>query len=348
MPNRPVLGILRYTGGTHPAGLRASGEIEKRGLREVKSPSRQEDLLKKIETLEQKLAEAKEEETLLEDLGKKVLNALTVHVALLDAEGTIIGTNLDWREYGEANAAEDPPDPIGMNYLAVCDTAEGEGSEEAPDVAKGIRSVISGEAEEYSIEYPCHSEDEKRWFFMRAVRLDGPGPLRLIVSHENITALKLAEERLQERERELEKKNRNLEEINTTLKVLLDRREADKKELEEQVLGNVKQRVLPYLERLRGTRLQPEAVEFARLIESNLQEIVSPFLQRLTSSYFALTPQEIQVAGLVKEGKMTKEIADVLNISMSAVDFHRKNIRKKLGLKSRKTNLRSYLLSLSE
>ncbi len=315
----------------------------------MKSSSQQEGLLKKVARLERKLAEAKDgEESLFENLGNTVLNALTVHVALLDAEGTIIGTNLEWREFGEANLAGDFPDTVGMNYLAVCDAAEGESSEEAPDVAKGIRNVISGEAQEYAIEYPCHSPEEKRWFYMRAVRLDGPGPLRVIVSHENITALKLAEERLQERERELDEKNKNLEEFNTALKVLLERREADKRELEERVLGNVKQRVLPYLDRLKGTRLELEAMEFARLIETNLQEIVSPFLQRLTSSYFDLTPHEIQVAGLVKEGKMTKEIADILNVSPSAVDFHRKNIRKKLGMKSKKANLRSYLLSLSE
>ena len=247
----------------------------------MKRSSRQEDLLKKVERLEQALAEAKEgEETLFENLGNTVLNALTVHVALLDAEGTIIGTNLEWREYGQANMVGDFPDTIGMNYLAVCDTAEGESSEEAPEVARGIRSVLSGEAQEYSIEYPCHSPEEKRWFFMRAVRLDGPGQLRVIVSHENITALKLAEDRLQERERELEEKNRNLEEINTALKVLLERREADKKEFEEQVLGNVKQRVLPYLDRLKGTRLQAEAAEYARILETNLEEIVSPFTAR--------------------------------------------------------------------
>ena len=315
----------------------------------MKSSSRQEDLLKKVDRLERKLMEAKEEEeTLLEDLGNTVLNALSAHVALLDGEGTIIGTNLEWREFGEANAIGSPPDTIGMSYLAVCDTAEGESSDEAKAVAQGIRSVISGEAEEYTVEYPCHSEEEKRWYFMRALRLDGPGPLRVIVSHENITALRVAEEKLEARERELAEKNRNLEEINTALKVLLERREEDRKEFEEQVLGNVKQRVLPNLERLKGTRLEPEAKEYVRTLETGLQEIVSPFLQRLTSSYFVLTPQEIQVAGLVKDGKMTKEIADFLNISASAVDFHRKNIRKKLGLKSRKANLRSYLLSLSE
>ncbi len=315
----------------------------------MKGSSRQDDLLQKVERLEKRLAEAKvEEETLLENLENTVLSALSVHVVLLDGEGTIIGNNFGWRQYGEANTPGEPMDTIGMNYLTVCDTAEGEHSEEAADAARGIRAVLSGEAQEYSLEYPCHSPTENRWFFMRAVRIDGPGPLRVMVSHENITALKLSQERLQERERELEEKNRNLEEINTALKVLLERRETDRKELEEQVLGNVKQRVLPYLDRLRGTRLEPRGMEFLQILETNLGEIVSPFLQRLSSSYFDLTPQEIQVAGLVKEGKMTKEIADILNVSTSAVDFHRKNIRKKLGLKSKKANLRSHLMSLSE
>jgi DNA-binding CsgD family transcriptional regulator len=309
----------------------------------------QKDLLEEIERLERRLAEAGEQKAaLLEGLGKTVLNALSIHVALLDADGTIIATNLEWNEYGRKNTSGSARDTIGMNYLAVCDAAEGEYSEEAGEVARGIRSVLSGEEQEYSIEYPCHSPTEKRWYFMRAVRLDGPGPLRVVVSHEDITALKRAEERLGERERELEGKTRDLGEINTALKVLLERREADRKEFEERVLGNVKQRVLPYLERLKGMRLQTEAAECVRVVESNLQEIVSPFLDRLTSSYYGLTPQEIQVAGLVKDGKMTKEIARFLNISASAVDFHRKNIRRKLGLKSKKANLRSTLLSLSE
>lgn len=315
----------------------------------MKSSSREKQLLKKVEGLERKLAEVTEEgESHIEYFGNTVLNALSVHVALLDADGTIIGTNLDWTEYGEANTPGDALETVGMNYLNVCDAAEGEGSEEAKAVARGIRSVISGEREEYTLEYPCHSPDEKRWFFMRAFRLDGPGPLRVVVSHENITALKVAEQKLEARERELAEKTRNLEEINTALKVLLERREEDRKEFEEQVLGNVKQRVLPNLERLKARSLDPEAEEYVRVLEAGLQEIVSPFVHRLTSSYYDLTPQEIQVAGLVKDGKTTKEIADFLNISTNAVDFHRKNIRKKLGLKSKKANLRSHLLSLSE
>ncbi|HRR21270.1 MAG TPA: hypothetical protein P5054_07255 [Desulfomonilia bacterium] len=40
-------------------------------------------------------------------------------------------------------------------------------------------------------------------------------------------------------------------------------------------------------------------------------------------------------------------MSDLLTISKRAVEFHRNNIRDKLGLKKEKANLRSYLLSLS-
>jgi len=158
---------------------------------------------------------------------------------------------------------------------------------------------------------------------------------------------KLAEQALIQKEEELRLKSLNLEEANTALKVLLKRGEQDKKELEDKVLSNIKELALPYLEKLKGGMLDEKQMTYLKLLESNLNDIISPFLQKLSSQYLNLTPTEIQVANLVREGKSTKEISSLLNISKRAVEFHRNNIRDKLGLKKAKANLRSYLLSLS-
>ena len=234
-----------------------------------------------------------------------------------------------------------------MNYLSVCDTAKGESSEKAQSVAEGIRSVINGELDEFLLDYPCHSPTEKRWFYMRVTRIPGSGPMRAVVSHENITALKLAEEALKIREQELERNTQHLEEANTALKVLLKQREEDKAELEGKVLKNINELISPYVAKLKNKNLKASEKALIDLIDSNLKDIVSPLLQRLVNAKIILTPQEIQVAALVKEGKSSKEIADILNVSETTVSFHRKNLRKKLGLDNTRKNLRAYLLSMS-
>ena len=148
------------------------------------------------------------------------------------------------------------------------------------------------------------------------------------------------------RKEQLKARAQSLEELNTALKVLLKQREEDKTELEENVLSNVKQLVLPYVEKLKKTRMGAEQMTYVSIMESNLNDIVSPFLRKLSSQYLNLTPKEIQIADLIKLGKTTKEIADLLNVSPGAIEFHRENIRGKLGLKNKKINLRSHLLSL--
>jgi DNA-binding CsgD family transcriptional regulator len=112
-------------------------------------------------------------------------------------------------------------------------------------------------------------------------------------------------------------------------------------------LLNVKELVLPYLKKLKKSRLDDRQKTSANILESNLNGIISPFLHTLSAKYSSLTPKEIRVAGLVREGQTTKEIAKLLISSTDTIDFHRKNIRKKLGLRNIKSNLRSYLLSLS-
>ena len=163
----------------------------------------------------------------------------------------------------------------------------------------------------------------------------------------DITKRKQAELSLIERGKELENKSHELEEVNAALKVLLKHREEDKKEFEERVIVNVKKLVFPYLEKLYNSRLNDRQKVYLNIAKSNLEDIVAPFLRQLPLKFSDLTPGEIQVAALVKDGKTTKEIADLLNSSTGAVNFHRNNIRKKLGLRNTKTNLRSFLLPLS-
>jgi PAS domain S-box-containing protein len=139
----------------------------------------------------------------------------------------------------------------------------------------------------------------------------------------------------------------NLAEANVALKVLLRHREEDRRELEEALLTNVENLITPYLEKLMNTRLSSDQMLFLEIIQSNLREITSPFLGALSHLFIRLTPMEIRVADLIRHGRTTKEIATILRTSERSILFHRQRIRGKLGVKSKKMNLRSYLSSLA-
>lgn len=155
-----------------------------------------------------------------------------------------------------------------------------------------------------------------------------------------------AERLLKKREKALKARADDLEEMNTALKLLWRKRGEDKTELEEKVLANMKQLVHPALEKLRVTKLDERQKAFIGIMESSLEEIASSFSQRLTSQYSNLSPTELQVANFVKHGKSTKEIAALLNLSTKTIESHREKIRQKLGIKNRRKNLRTHLLSL--
>jgi len=187
-----------------------------------------------------------------------------------------------------------------------------------------------------------------------------------VTAFRDITDLKIAEEALRRAHEELEDKVRertadlkkvneelkikslNLEELNTALKVLLHQREKDKNELEERVLSNVKSLLIPVIAKLKRAPLEPVYASYISLLESNMLQIVSPFSKSLSSIFHNLTCTEIEVANFIREGKTTKQIAAILNISTDTIDTHRHNIRRKLKLNRTKTNLRSYLSSISD
>jgi len=281
------------------------------------------------------------------ELAKAVINSLSAHIAILDQNGVILDTNRAWNDYSFKNGMPEDFDYRGINYLEVCDAATGADALDAHNIAKGIREVIQGHTQEFLFDYPCHSQDSKHWYYMRAIRMSDTKPVRAIISHEDITALKLVEEALRESREELQDQKQSLEEANIALKVLLKHRENDKLELEKNVLTNVKALVLPYVEKLKEVPLKPRNKTLVEIIENHLKDIISPLLQKFSNAKIILTPQEIKVVALIKDGKSSKEIADILTISETTVNFHRKNLRKKFGLKNRQMNLRSYLISMS-
>lgn len=275
---------------------------------------------------------------------REIIDSLSAHIAVLDRDGVIVLTNKAWQDFGTANGLQGAEDNLGQNYINI---SEAGGDETGTVVAQGIRKVISGDLKEFFINYPCHSPTEKRWYAMRVVRLQFISlEAQVIVSHEDITPVMLAQENLRKKEEELFQQKKMLEESNVALKVLLEHREKDRRSLEENVLANVRKLVMPYLEELNYRKLDERSLNLLNIVHQRLEEIAAPFLNRLTSLNRLLTPREIDVAALVREGRTSKEIADVLNVSVSAVDFHRKKIRKKLGLNKDRANLRSYLLSL--
>jgi PAS domain S-box-containing protein len=163
---------------------------------------------------------------------------------------------------------------------------------------------------------------------------------------EEIEERKRVEEVLKRREQALELKTQNLKDANVALKVLLESRDKDKAQLEDTVLFNIKGLVLPYLEKLMRTRLDERQTALTDILESNLNEAVSPFLHRLSSKYLGLTPMEIRVANLIKQGKSTKEIAELFGLSLRTIESHRESIREKIGIKNKKANLRTHLISM--
>jgi len=314
---------------------RAHGELEARvAARTAELVEANEHLKREIE--ERTLAEKALRES--EERFRKLFDFAPDTCFLSDLQGNFIDGN---------RAAQDltgytKEELIGKNFLTVGILPAEEIPRAGAALAKNMRGKPAGPDE-----FILNRKDGTRVSVEIStipVAIDGR-TLMLGIAHD-ITERKQAERALQEREKELEIKSGNLEEANAALKVLLKRRDEDKTEFEGKVLLNVKDLVQPYLEKLKASGLNERQKAYAQILEANLHEIISPFSRTLSSRQFNLSPTEIQVANLVKDGKTNKEIAESLNSSPRTVAFHRENIRKKLDLKKKRINLQAYLQSL--
>jgi PAS domain S-box-containing protein len=188
----------------------------------------------------------------------------------------------------------------------------------------------------------AYAEVEQRVVERTAELIESNKSLKL-----EIVNRKKAEKALRNRTLELKDQAIRLEEANAALKVLLKQREADKIELEEKVLLNVNQLIIPYLGKMKRRKMDAKQKAYVDILESNLNEIVSPFARSLSSKFLRLSYTELEVSNLVQQGKNTKEIAAIMNLAESTIDFHRNNIREKLGVKNKKIGLKTYLSSLA-
>jgi len=225
-----------------------------------------------------------------------------------------------------------------------------------------IQEHLDGKTERYRAEFRLRtSANGWQWILAKGqvVTKDENGrPIRFIGTHTDINDRKKAELVLQESHKWLEhevdlrtsetnRQRDSLQKVNDALTVLLDKRDLDKKNLKEQMVANLRVLVEPYIEKLKRSSLNEKQQVYLNILETNLNDLVSPFLRELSSKYLNFTPTEVQVANLIKSGKTTKEIAKIMNLSPETICNHRKHIRKKTGIRNKKVNLRTTLSSFS-
>jgi len=135
---------------------------------------------------------------------ESTLNGLSANIALINAAGEIVLVNEAWRQFAVTNGISQEFVSEGVNYLRVCEGVCVDNAGEANSFAQGIRDVLDGKLETFSMEYGCHSPERKRWFLGRVNPFRGEGPRMVVVAHEDITERKLAEIALAESNRKLE------------------------------------------------------------------------------------------------------------------------------------------------
>ncbi|OPX98385.1 MAG: DNA-binding transcriptional activator UhpA [Syntrophorhabdus sp. PtaB.Bin047] len=207
------------------------------------------------------------------------------------------------------------------------------------EVERFRHNPLLRQGREYTFTITCKDRTPKAVRFI-PVPLPSGGYLKTVIDVTEKENMKVGLLRAQAR---LVMKSAQLRGVNATLKVLLKSRHDGQVEMESSITDNINRLVLPFVEELKRCHHDAHSMACVEMIEGNIRNIVSPFMHDLTTRYDGLTVREVQIIDLVKNGKSTKEIAHTLRISQSAVNFHRNNIRRKLGITNKRINLPTYL-----
>lgn len=256
-----------------------------------------------------------------------LLNALPDPIAILDNTGTITETNRTWKT--------SYPKAIGINFLQFYENQTN--SNDLKPLRQMLQKVLLAELNDITRLVPMGSKHLS--IQITSITTDeGQQPM---VSLREISSHAAAEER-----EEMQQRVASLSETNIALNSLLKIREQDRATLEAAIATNVQQLIMPYVKRLQQEGLEPQQQTLLTIIEDYLDNLISPFLHRMATINQQLTPQELKVASLIRQGRSSKEIGKALKLTVNGVGFHRKSIRTKLGLTGSGKNLRSQLMAL--
>jgi len=149
---------------------------------------------------------------------------------------------------------------------------------------------------------------------------------------------------LQETNRQLTLEREALQESNTALRIVLARIEQEKQEIHRDIKTNVEKILMPILQAL-ALQLPPAKIKYVDMLRTNLEEITSPFISQLSLIYHSMTPTEIAICNMIRNGMRTKEIADMRGVSVATINRHREKIRHKLKITNQDVNLATFLQS---
>ncbi len=205
-----------------------------------------------------------------------------------------------------------------------------------------LAQIIGAEGKVVQTRLRCKNGDYKDVETQKVDLPSGEGILACVDVSEQVAH----QVELQERKQELLTQSKDLEEMNTALRVLLNKANYDREDMEAKVYNNIRDLVNPYLEKLEQVCRNDLQRSYLDMVRKNLDEVVSGFTTNLIRKYASLTPREVQIANMIQQDMTIKEMAEALHISESSVAFHRLNIRKKMGLANKKLNLKTYLRSM--
>src|SRR5687767_12771987 len=242
------------------------------------------------------------------ELNRIVLDSLPAHVAVLDADGTVLATNAAWRRFQQENGGPPSTCGEGCNYLTTCRSTGGDDGDVAAKVAAGIEAVLRGQSAEFSLEYPCHAPHEQRWFLLSVTPLAAPdaGPARgAVVTHINITERKLSEETTRQRAAELAHLARSLKRTNAELDHFAYITSHD---LRAPLRGIAN--LSRWIEEDMGDRFTPEAHQQMELLRgrvNRMEAMIDGILEYSRIGRTKVEPEEVDV------GKLLAEVIDLLD-----------------------------------